>query len=572
MEDGSPAQPTPVATVPPSRWWNGPEAPAALVVTAGIVHLVLVGDHLAHAIGAGLFFAGLGIAQIAWGAAYLRAPTANLRRIGLAGMAVAPTVLYLVTRLIRAPWSDAPEAWDVIGLATVAVQVVAAALLLPRGWSPLRLDGAAAVGVGLLLATGGYGAALAAEDVPWLSEPRSLHGHGDSHEEDHGAEAHGAGGHAGHGTTLVGVRGQSMVGSTAYYGPATGPEILQYCDAAGHPGQDCWLHYLTDLLLAEGSIAAFAALEELANSDVQADRLGHVVAHSLGHAAYQAYGLDVQVALQECSYEVFQGCIHGVLQAHFADLAAQGKPLDRAALDAICSYGQTSFETYACLHGLGHGIMMYEGGDLLEALDRCALLSGKRARGDCYGGVYMENIVGYFASISGQADAHGDEEPEYWIDADDPAYPCNIVKDSYQPYCWRMQTSLILHFNGADFEAASAVCDQAGEHHLECYDSLGRDSVPYSNRDPLLMSQKCSYGNIEQQERCVRAFTVGVILHFNDPEQGLNICPPLPDHHKDACYRAIGRQASRMLATEPARAVCERAEPDYVQSCLDSAS
>ncbi len=586
MEDGAAEAPVTMNARPPAPLPAGRRETwgAGLVMAAGLLHLVLVGDHLAHALGAGLFFFTLGATQAVWAAAYLRRPSDSLRRWGLAALAVAPTVLYLVTRMARAPWSDGPEAWDAAGIATQLLQIGAAVALMPTRRTALRFDGVAAIGVGLLLAAGGYAGALGAEGVDFLSQARSVHGHDDGdggagHEDEHAVGASGAGGahagaHAGHGTSLVGTRGESMVGSIAYYGPPDGPAIATHCQAIGQAQQECWLHFLTEVLIAEGSVVAFQTLADLAAAERAADAVGHPLAHSLGHAAFQAYGLDVQLALRECSYEVFQGCIHGVLQAHFDDLAAQGLPLDGPALNAVCGYAETSFERYACVHGLGHGIMMYEGLELHVALDRCALLRSGNDRTNCYGGVFMENVVGFFDSLdpSTETDAHGDGEPQFWVDENEPAYPCNVVAEAYKSSCWRMQTSLILHFNKGDFRAASVVCTAAEPYNLDCFDSLGRDSVPYSDRIPASMSAKCTYARADEEARCVHAFTTGMILHFNDPEQGLLVCQPLPVHQKEACYRATGIQTSRMLTAAETEQVCARAEPDYVAACRDGAS
>ena len=531
-----------------------PAVAAGLMLAAGILHLLLVDEHLAHARGAGLFFLAVGTAQVVWAVLYLRHPGGRLARAGLAALVVAPTVLYVVTRLWRAPWSAGPEAVDVVGLATQAVQLSAGATLWP--WRPSAPSvsvrrASAALGVGLLLAGGAYGGALAAEEVDWLSGAEAAHLHLPG--ADHG--------HDDHGGDLSGTRGVNMVGTETYDGPPTGAAIAGECEAAGEAGEECWVGHLTDLLVAEGSVAAFDRLVELMAADAGADANSHAIAHRLGHAAYQAYGLDIALTLGECSYEVFQGCIHGALQAYFDDLSRQGKELNEETLGSVCSAASSSFEAYTCHHGVGHGVMIHTGYDLHGSLDTCALLEGWSPQRSCYGGVYMENVVGYLDSLKpGHVPHdHGNGPPTYWVDRDDPAYPCNVVADPYEGSCWRMQTSLILRFNGGDFEAASRVCDDAGEHHLACYASLGRDAPPYANRDPERMSRMCSHGDWDEQVACMKAVTAGVILKANTPQAGLDLCPRLPDPYQPLCYRETGNQADSMLPEAEAAAVCGRA-------------
>lgn len=542
-----------------------PAIAAGAMLVAGVLHLLLVEAHFAHARGAGLFFLGLGAAQMVWAFAYLRQPTQRLGRLGLVALVAAPVVLYVLTRIWRAPWSAGPEAIDAIGIATQVIQLAAGGFLLWQ-WAPALPAGSpAAIGMGILLAVGGYAGAIATEDVDWLAEAEGGHPHaaGNLHAE----EVHAHGDDAPH---LFGTRGASLVGTVEYYGPETGAKISTECRSIGHDDQGCWLHHLGDLLNAHGAVAAFDALVELLEANPKADNTGHALAHLLGHHAYQAYGLDISLTLGECSYDVFQGCIHGALQSYFDDLGRQGKQIDKGTISDVCSAATTSFEEYACLHGVGHGIMMYSNYALHESLDTCYLLDGSFAQRSCYGGVVMENVVAYKDSLRAdhQAHDHGhDEPPEFWVDENDHAYPCNVVKERYQDSCWRMQTSLILHFNGEDFKAASATCDEAGKHKLACYASLGRDAPPRAARDPARMSKMCSYGDWEAQTTCVAAFTAGIILDANSPEAGLGLCAELAEKYKPTCYEKTGNQARSMLLEEDGAALCDRAPEAYVADC-----
>ncbi len=539
---------------------------AALLFAAGALHLALVDDHLAHARGAGLFFLGIGFAQVAWSFLYLRRPTEVLGRVGLAGLVIAPSLLYVLTRIVRAPWSDAPEAVDLLGVVTLLAQL-GALVPLWSDWRP-RVDAPTAravLGVGVLLTAGLYTSAIAAENVDWLSEAQEAHSHGPGGHDDHGDHA----GHGGHGGDFVGVRGEVTVGNRSYYGPADGTAISDWCRAVGHPDSDCWLTFLNDMVVAEGSIPAFDALVELTEVEPDANARSHDLAHVLGHTAYQAYGLNVSLTLGECSYEVFQGCIHGALQAFFNDLAAQGLPLDEDSLGGVCDAATSSFERYTCYHGVGHGVMMHSTYDLHGSLETCDLLRDWFDEASCYGGVFMENVVAYLHSLDPDyvPHDHGGGPPVYWVDEEDPAYPCNVVDDDYKRFCWKMQTSLVLHFNGGDFEAASGVCDEAGKQRLACYASLGRDAAPHAGRDPGLMMQFCSHGAEDAQHVCVKAFTAGVMLQANTPEAGLDLCPQLPEDFRATCYKEVGNQADSRLK-EAAEAFCDDRVPEaYREAC-----
>lgn len=535
---------------------------AGLTLIAGMTHLLLVGDHLAGAIGSGLFFLGVGVGQILWAAALARGLDARWHGWGAAALLVAPTVLYLVTRVVRAPWSGGPEHIDAAGIVTVVAQLAALLIMIAR---PIAPSSVPAVGVGLLLAAAMYGGALGAESVDWLSNSASLHGHshGHSHGDDHAHD-----GHAHGGAPMAGMRGVSIVGNVTYFGPATAQALLDACEDFDDARMDCWVHHLRDQVEAFGPVPAFDMLEAIGDLDADARAQGHTMAHELGHHAYMAYGLDIAVTLSNCSYKVFQGCIHGALQAYFGDLAGQGEAVDGDAMNTLCSGTNTSFEEYACNHGVGHGVMMYTNYDLHGSLDTCRLMDGGFRESACYGGVYMENVHGYFDSLDPDfvPHDHGGGPPTYWVSPDDPAYPCNEVKSVYANSCWVMQTSLILHFNGVDFRDASAVCDEAGDSHLSCYRGLGRLARPYADGNPALMSKHCSYGDEEEQTICVRAFVAGAISDANDPDAGRDLCPDLADAMEIPCHEEVGEQAGYMLGDAVAD-YCDDGPAEFVDAC-----
>ncbi|MEK6986223.1 MAG: hypothetical protein AABX89_07565 [Candidatus Thermoplasmatota archaeon] len=161
-------------------------AVAGLVVVAGILHLTVLQDHLAEARGAGLFFLAIGALQVIWGARFLLRPSARAAALGLAALAIAPAVLWFITRIFRSPWSGGPEAMDTLGVATMSLEVLAAVILvaarLGRSSAPsptVRRAAIVLVLTGVLLGVGGYASAMAAEaTVPWLGEPDVGHAHG----------------------------------------------------------------------------------------------------------------------------------------------------------------------------------------------------------------------------------------------------------------------------------------------------------------------------------------------------------------------------------------------------------
>jgi hypothetical protein len=102
-----------------------------LAVGAGIVHLLLVPDHLADvSIEHAKFFAAAGIAQISFGILFMAKPTKRFAIIGIAGN-IGSIILYFVTRIENLPEPfGAPEGIDTVGIVTKIIEMSLVALLI----------------------------------------------------------------------------------------------------------------------------------------------------------------------------------------------------------------------------------------------------------------------------------------------------------------------------------------------------------------------------------------------------------------------------------------------------------
>lgn len=174
--------------VTPPAWavWS-----AGFLLVAGILHLTALPAHAGQARGLGLFFLVLGAAQVIWACVSLFRSSRLGARIGLALLSVAPVVLWVLTRTLRAPWSISPEPVDLVGLGTVVLQI-AAAIALAAGRAGLKAEDIANattarralvvfVAIGIALGAVGYAGAIAAEaSIPWLGEAEESHHGGET--------------------------------------------------------------------------------------------------------------------------------------------------------------------------------------------------------------------------------------------------------------------------------------------------------------------------------------------------------------------------------------------------------
>ncbi len=169
---------------------------ASATVLAGVLHLVIVPEHWAHAPAHGLFFLIVGILQIVWGVLVWRQPSTRLYYIGVV-MAGWLIVLYVITRLLPAPFGHGPEgvqAIDIVCKLCEGLGMLTLAILIFQG-IVLNVNRASAwramttiILLSFLTAFVTYGIARAAEPLfPMLSIPSDEH---HEHEEDESEDHH----------------------------------------------------------------------------------------------------------------------------------------------------------------------------------------------------------------------------------------------------------------------------------------------------------------------------------------------------------------------------------------------
>lgn len=95
------------------------------VFLAGLIHLVIVPDHLSHAPVHGLTFLAIGATQVLWAIAYVRlwrVPILYWMGLGLSGGIV---LLWVLTQLIMPPFAAEPEPVDVATIVSKCAEIAA---------------------------------------------------------------------------------------------------------------------------------------------------------------------------------------------------------------------------------------------------------------------------------------------------------------------------------------------------------------------------------------------------------------------------------------------------------------
>jgi len=165
---------------------------------AGVMHLAIAPRHWAHAPAHGLFFAVVGIAEVAWSVAAWRRPSPAVYQIGMVGAGWL-IVLWAMTRFLPAPFGHGPEPVELCGVACKLAEGLGMMALGALVWGTLtprigrRAAGRVLTGlvIGALIAgLVTYGVARAAEPIfPSLKASAAEHHHEaipePIHEHDH---------------------------------------------------------------------------------------------------------------------------------------------------------------------------------------------------------------------------------------------------------------------------------------------------------------------------------------------------------------------------------------------------
>jgi hypothetical protein len=338
----------------------------------------------------------------------------------------------------------------------------------------------------------------------------------------------------------------------------------------------CYRKALTAEVARTGVAGAIAALRTLAKADPAVDHEGHVFAHGIGIEGY-LHTRSVPATFDFCPVEFASGCGHGVIQAYLESQTA----MDSVTINNLCAPyhapGRTQWQLFQCVHGMGHGLNMMYRGDLPRALTTCDLLSEGWDRVSCYGGAFMENIMGEISpqhpatELAAADHGHVGRETFKRLDRSQPLYPCSIMEQKYLQECYEIQTAAILHFTRGSIPRTAEICDTApADMRRICYQSLGRDITAKAHRKPARVRYFCDMGAERYRPWCYFGAAKSLVDWGARAEPGIEFCGELGTAHGALfCFRAVGEQIRALGGPIPEQdrlcATASRAEA--VEAC-----
>ncbi len=326
---------------------------------------------------------------------------------------------------------------------------------------------------------------------------------------------------------------------------------IEGCEQHNTPG--CFRQAFGNLAYTKGPQAALAQLDRDSRTiqGVQADC--HQIAHEIGHAGLAHYENNAAVALAHGAMTCNSGYYHGVIERAFA-----GVPRARVTRIAqgLCTgeaVTKEAFLLYQCVHGLGHGLMIYSGDDLPYSLRVCHRLRTEFDRVSCTGGVFMQNLMPGMGTSR-------------YLRKNDPIYPCNAVAERDKVYCYLMVTSRILTLNGT--------CRRSEKGWVAtCFQSYGRDASGFTQYQPRRTIRLCLLAAKDAGE-CMYGAARDYGNNYAGGPQAARLCNLGPARYRGYCFEGVGTILGALHRYgEQRRAACAAVTPrPYLTDCLRGAA
>lgn len=270
-------------------------------------------------------------------------------------------------------------------------------------------------------------------------------------------------------------------------------------------------------------------LEELVilvDRDSRVLRECHKIVHEIGHAAYRKYHDFVQaISFQDdiCG----SGYLHGVIEEKFSETSDV-----LTEIKTICAKNYDILDLGKCYHGVGHGLMYYNGNNLPESIKWCDSLVSTSAKIRCTEGVYMENF--------------GSEAPFHisnYLSPNDPFYPCDTQPDQFKFSCYYYAPIYYLNLHVNDYKGALRACLTINpEFQSTCTKGVGSRIIKQNIKNLSFAQKMCESGTKDQLYPCLEGIISYYLVNFNSLEKATEMCSRLKNEYQNYCKQSISKQ------------------------------
>lgn len=342
--------------------------------------------------------------------------------------------------------------------------------------------------------------------------------------------------------------------------------------------------YFTDLAESKGGEYAFNVLK---NASFPPDTDMHLLGHVVGDALYKQQGAD---GIKICTQDFRNACSHSIVVGLFTDKGdAALSEIQEACKEAPGGPGAYIM----CYHGLGHGILVYNGYDFPKTIGLCKKTGTQKHNNqeypECVSGAVMEIISG-----GGQDRDIWAKQRSKYLKADNPFYICSSefmpeeargrCYDYITPYLWEAVGGDLGNPGSDAFEKAMALCNQVeGIYRNICFGGFGKEFVVLAqSRDIRKIEQMedsqlrkiidwCSLADeMEQIGNCQRSALNSIYWGGeNDRSASIRFCNVIPDsNYQKLCFSNLIRNVKSYITDSNYRKeFCSEIPTGYQNEC-----
>jgi mono/diheme cytochrome c family protein len=341
------------------------------------------------------------------------------------------------------------------------------------------------------------------------------------------------------------------------------PDDTTLEDCKDSTDNKCYEQAFANIAYEEGPKESLRQFDEAIKTPGPIETNCHRIVHAIGAGALAHFDGDVGKAFVAGSASCTSGYYHGILERSF--LGIEESELGSASR-RFCAGPQirtSEFIAYQCVHGLGHGLMIYTGYDMPLSLKTCDRLANEWDQRSCTGGVFMENLQTSYGARS------------RWLKDDDLIYPCNIVAQRHKYYCYDLTPSRILQATGFDFSQPAKLCKTVDRGFVAtCYQGMGREASGYTRLDPARIITICRQAGRYTSE-CLLGASKDMTYTDVSARRAKVLCNTAPPNTRDYCWSGIGAILGSLDArTEKRKAACDESTPSprYRRACYSGAA
>ena len=290
----------------------------------------------------------------------------------------------------------------------------------------------------------------------------------------------------------------------------------------------CYEQAFANISYNDGPKTALDQFDQDIKTPGPIERDCHRIAHAIGAGALSHYHGNIGQAFVAGRPSCTSGYYHGILERAFLGVPQGQLGTKAREFCASPEVRKTEFIAYQCVHGLGHGLMIYTGYDLPLSLHTCDKLANGWDATSCTGGVFMENYQSSYGVVS------------RWLKRKDLIYPCDSVAEKYKFYCYDLVTARILPKVNYNWKKAAAWCRKSEKNWVRiCFQSMGRDASGYTRLDAPRILKICRVAGKMARE-CIFAAAEDMTYTDVSPRRAKVLCTTAPAATRDYCWVGAG--------------------------------